>query len=190
MESPEQTRCMDALQPLFQQIANAFAEAMAAYHADIAASARADHSDSCAAHNVHNFATKRLERSLAGTPGVHFLSPRGLWVMNVQDVLVASVKKMDGDGNHRSHDSKQQRDFDAQKPLPELPNEAVRLRIGYEPDPAFMSVERVLVVRPGKRLDRWQAQIIDDDGAWSWTDITPEFLPGFGNERARRASGR
>lgn len=189
MESAEQTQCMDALEPLFGGIHTAFDEAMAMYHREYSAAARADHTDSCAAHIVQNHVVANLERALSEARGVHFLTVRGMRVMNVKDVLVAGMKKLDGDGRHRNHDSKQQRDFDAQKPLPDIPPAATRLRIGYEPDAAFMGIERVLVVRPQRKSIIWQSQIIDGVGGCSWVDITPQTLPGFGSQKASRSAG-
>lgn len=189
MESIEQTRCMDALEPLLTGIVGAFDEAMAMYHREYSAAARADHTDSCAAHAVQNHVVANLERKFSEAPGVHFLTVRGMRVMNVGDILVASMKKLDSDGRHRNHDSQQQRDFDAQKPLPDIPPAAVRLRIGYEPDVAFTDVERVLIARPQGKSVVWQSQIIDGAEGCSWVDITPQKLPGFRDHKARRSTG-
>jgi hypothetical protein len=107
---------------------------------------------------------------------------RGLHLLNVHDKVLIRAKKVDENGRHRNSDTAQQRAFDAQEDLPGLPPAAARLVIGYQPDPAFSEVERVIVRRP---LGRWVSQILETDETATWEDITPVELP-FGTIRRRR----
>jgi hypothetical protein len=111
-------------------------------------------------------------------PRFAFLSVRRLQVLNMHDRLVARWKKVNEEGRHRNADTEQQRNFDRQRPLPNLPDEALRITLGYEPDPAFSACQRIMVARPQGDSIVWASQIVEDEGVYSWVDITPQRLPG------------
>jgi hypothetical protein len=92
-------------------------------------------------------------------------------------------KKVNRYGQHRNHASAQQHAYDAQLPIPGLPPQAQRLILGYEIDPAYSSIVRVIIRRP---KGRWIAQVNEPAAETRWTDITPAELPLYGNGRASK----
>jgi hypothetical protein len=75
--------------------------------------------------------------------------------------------------------------------LPNLPPEAIRLTSGYEPDAAFMSIQRVIVSRPFGKSMRWAAQVNMAGDAATWQDITPVRLPGTSHfDYRKRETGK
>jgi hypothetical protein len=175
----EQDDVMAFLKPWLARIYAPFTRSMALYNGEYPSKVRAEHTDSAAAHNVHCHIVPEFEREFDSEPGFHFLKIRGFRVLNIKDRIVARWKKVNEEGLHRNHDSEQQRIFDAQEQLPELPAAALRVTFGYEPDPAFSQCQRVMVARPQGKEIVWAAQIIEDGGACSWQDITPARLPGM-----------
>ena len=174
----EQQQVMEFLEPWLECIARPFHEAMQLYNEDYPSSVRAEHDDSVAAHIVHLHAVYGWEREFSDTKGFHVLECRGLMLVNIKDVLVGRIKKVDEEGHHRNHDSNQQRDFDRQLSLPGLPPSALRVTFGYEPDPAFSKCVRVMVARPQGRSIMWASQIVEEEGSASWVDITPRRFTG------------
>lgn len=174
----KQDDCMAFLEPWFERIHSPFPKALRLYNEDYAEHIRAEHNDSVAAHCVHVHSIAEYEREFAEEPGFHFLTVRGLQVLNIRDIVVARFKKVDAEGRHRNADTQQQRDFDNQEPLPGLPSAALRVTFGYEPDPAFSRCERVIVACPEAGGISWAAQIVEGDEAFGWEDITPVRLIG------------
>jgi hypothetical protein len=89
-------------------------------------------------------------------------------------------KKVNEHGASRSNQSTAQaRNFDRQLSLPGVPPAATRLTFGYEPDPAFSRIERVIVSCPLGATILWAAQVVVLDSAHAnWVDITPRRLEG------------
>jgi hypothetical protein len=179
----EQQAAMRVLEPYFAQIAGIYDWAVQLYNEDTTPRARAEHDARAALAAIYNHAWKGMLREFGEEPGFHFLEVRGLNVLNIRDEVVLRSKRVDANGRHRNHDNQQQRDFDRQKPLPGLSAGAVRLVIGYELDPAFSTVVRVIARRP---LGQWVAQIVLVDDAYTWEDITPAQLPFRAGQRAAR----
>jgi hypothetical protein len=162
---------------------------MAFYQANYSAEVVAQHRDRTAANCVYDHGFHRMREELDGAPGCHFLRIGPLLeVLNYHDLAVLRLKKVNGAGRWRNYPTKQQRDFDDQKPLPGLPPEAVRLVVGYQPDPSFSLVERAIVSRPLGKTILWTAQIVVVDDTCSWIDITPSRLAG--TERVDFNAGR
>jgi hypothetical protein len=80
-------------------------------------------------------------------------------------------------GRHQNYQTKQQRDYDDQLPLPHIPPEAFRLTCGYQPNAVGDGIERIVVARPHGRDIRWCSQVVVVGAEASWEDITPR-LPG------------
>jgi hypothetical protein len=180
---PDQLKIMEVLEPYLGRMFPIFGEAVALYNDEVSAAARAEHDDRATASAVWCHVWHGFQREFAGEAGFHFMEVRGLHILNLQDKIVLRAKKVDANGRHRNNDTEQQRAFDAQEPLPGLPPAADRIIMGYQPDPVFSRVERVLVRRP---LGAWVSQIAEPGGDRAWIDITPVELP-FG--RVRRAAG-
>jgi len=175
----EQQRVMGALEPHFGRLNGICEAAVDLYNDGTTAQARAEHDNRAALCAIYSHTWHGYQREFADEPGCHFMTVRGLNVLNIRDILVARAKRVDANGRHANHDSKQQRDFDRQKDIPGLPPAAVRVVIGYELDPALSKVERVIVRRPMGKSTAWTAQIVSIDDAMVWQDITPARF-GFG----------
>lgn len=175
----DQGRVMELLEPFLERIFSIFPAALEKYNDQYPAAIRAEHENRTAAGCVYDHVWNGFKSEFMEEDGFHFLNVRGLNVLNIRDQLVIRAKKVDANGLHRNHDSQQQKDFDRQVPLPDMPQEAIRIVAGYEPDVAFSEVQRVMVRRP---LVGWVSQIIESTETPHWVDITPQELP-FGSNR-------
>lgn len=176
----EQQRVMGALEPYFDRITDIYSSAVDLYNSETSPRARAEHDTRAALCAIYSHAWKGYLREFGDEAGFHFMTVRGLNLLNIGDVVVARAKRVDANGRHANHDSRQQKDFDRQRDIPGLPPAAVRVVVGYELDPAFSKVERVIVRRP---LGQWVAQIVTVEDTMVWQDITPArfaFWPGRG----------
>lgn len=170
----EQQHVMGVLEPFFPKIVTIFDDAVALYNSDVSPRARAEYDNRAITSAVYRHAWMGFQREFGDEAGFHFGELRGLQYANLRDLIVMRAKKVDANGRHVNNQTKQQRDFDRQISLPGLPPAAIRIVVGYEPDPAFSRVERVIVRRP---LGRWVSQIVVVGEACSWVDITPAELP-------------
>jgi hypothetical protein len=184
----DQEDCMGRIEPLFRPLYDALHHGMVFYQENYSAEVIAQQRDRTAANCVYDHGFHRIKEALDQSPGCHFLRVRGLEVLNYYDLALLRFKKVNGAGRWRNYQTQQQQDYDNQLPLPGLPEAAVRLVAGYEPDAAFTVVERVIVSRPLGKTIRWASQIIVLDEATSWVDITPARLAG--TERTDFATGR
>ena len=178
----EQQRVMGTLEPYFDRITNIYSGAVDQYNTETSPKARAEHDTRAALCAIYSYAWKGLMREFDDEPGFRSMTVRGLNVLNIRDVIVMRAKHVDANGHHANHDSKQQRDFDRQLSIPGLPPAAVRLVVGYNLDPAFSQVERVIVRRPLGKWTAWSAQIVSLGDLMAWQDITParfSFGPGL-----------
>lgn len=175
----DQAHCMAALEPHLERLHRCMLAAFARYH-ETPPYIIAEHDERAATASVHSHIIHEITREFADVPGVNIIDVQGLKVLNVEDMVVTRFKKVDEEGRHRNHRSRQQERFDRQLPLPELPPAATRLTAGYEPDPAFYEIVRISVGCPHgfnvKPL--WLAQINMIDERAVWEDITPVRLPG------------
>jgi len=183
MEDADQQAVMSLLEPWLPRMHARFPAALALYNTQYPAGVRAEHDDRAAAMNIWCHVHQELQREFADERGFRFLEVRQLHLLNIRDQLLLRWKKVDANGRHRNQETAQQRAFDAQEDLPGLPNAAIRLVLGYQPDPALSTIERVTVRRP---LGAWVSQIVDVGDTYSWIDITPLELPGV--KRARSAA--
>jgi hypothetical protein len=121
------------------------------------------------------------DRRLIGRDGIRPLEIRGglkLWLFEAANV-VFRLKKMDEDGKTRNYPTKQARDYDAQRELPDLPLPPVRLTAGYWLDATGQIINRVQISRPnGRRAPTWCAAIVPNEdrkvGERIWVDVTRE----------------
>jgi hypothetical protein len=169
---------MSRIEPLFRPLHDALYDGMGLYQSKYIKKVVAQHRDRTAANCVYDHSFHNLRERLEGEPGCHFLNVRGLEVLNYFDLALLRLKKVNGAGRARNLLTRQQRDYDNQKPLPNLPPEAARLVIGYQPDAAFSAIERVIVSRPLRKTIQWASQIVILDDAPSWIDITPARFTG------------
>lgn len=105
-----------------------------------------------------------------------------LWLYEKANVVIR-LKKMDEDGKSSNYPTKQARDYDAQRELPELPLPPVRLTAGYWLDRTGQIVNRVQIARPnGRRAPTWCAAVFPSEqrtaGECIWIDVTRQR--GFG----------
>ena len=182
MFDQEQEQVMAILEPHIGEIHQIFTSAVDKYN-EIDPAARAEHEDRTAASCVRDYAWMGFKTSFTYTAGFHFLDIRGLNVLNIEDKVVIRVKKVDSEGRHRNYQTQQQKDFDGQHDLDGLPSEALRIVVGYQPDVAMESVERVTVRRP---KGNWVSQLNESGQESSWVDITPAQLPLTRKKRASK----
>jgi hypothetical protein len=173
----DQNRCMAALAPVLEHVHDCWHRAMETYQG-YSPLVLAQHSDRAAASCVHDHMWMELQQALSEVRGAALLTVRGLQVLNVGDLVVARFKKVDARGHSVTHPSQQQEDFDRQLAIPDLPEAATRLTIGYQPDAAFSAIERVLVVCQMGKTILWCAQVTMVEAAATWEDITPQRLGG------------
>ncbi len=190
--SDDQDQCMRLAAPLLRGVYDVLYDAVAMYQGGgYSDEVRAEHSDRGAANCVYDHAEKAMVRYFDGMKGVNFLNIRGLFVLNYLDLVVLRWKKVKPSGRHRNYPTQQQRDYDDQLPLPDLPEAAKRLTAGYQLDAGGTAIERVMIARPRGRSVDWTAQIIIVNDEAKWIDITPPRFAGtertdFDAERARR----
>lgn len=178
--------CMEQAAPLLPDFSEAWHLAMEAYRG-YPPGYSAEHDDTTAANCIRSHMWMEIERRFHGRAGCSLLTLRGLRVLNFRDQIVWRFKRVDGGGRHRNYQTKQQRDFDNQKPLPGIPPPAVRLTSGYQPDASGQAIERIIVARPMGRSTQWAAQVNIVDSVASWVEITPRRFTG--TERFQRKPG-
>jgi hypothetical protein len=178
----DQANIMGLLAPFLARMQPLPHAALKLYLEDYTPAARAELNDSAVANDLRCHTWHGLKREFTGEPGFHFLKIRGLEILNIRDQLIIRPKKVNQYGRHRNHVSGQQRAYDNKQPIPGLPLEAQRLIFGYEIDPAYSSIIRVIVRRP---KGRWIAQINEPTAETRWTDITPVELPLYGEGRVK-----
>ena len=128
----DQDNCMARIEPILTVLHDCLLGGMAFYQdpENYSPAAVAQQRERTVADCVNDHAFHKLRESLEGKPGCHFLSIRGLEVLNYQDDALIRIKKVNGAGRGRNAITKQQMDYDAQLPLPGLPSEASRLVAG------------------------------------------------------------
>jgi hypothetical protein len=176
----QQAMAMAVLELHFAAVTDIYRSAVDLYNEGTAPRIRAEHDSRAALNSIYALAWKGYEREFGDITGLHLLNVRGLKVLNIADKVVVRAKRVDANGHHVNNRTKQQGDFDRQMPLLNLPSEAVRLVIGYELDPAFSTVERIIVRHT---MGEWVSQIVTVDEQYHWEDITPVRLPLQGGRR-------
>ena len=170
----QQAMAMSVLEPHFATFAEIYKTAVDLYNEGTSPRIRAEHDSRAALNSIYALAWKGYEREFGEVSGTHLLNVRGLKVLNIADKVVVRAKRVDANGRHVNNPTPQQRDFDRQIPLAGLPPAAVRLVMGYELDPAYSTVERVIVRHT---MGDWVSQIVSVDEEFHWEDITPVRLP-------------
>lgn len=187
--SSDLEKCMELAAPLLPEFHEAWHTAMAKYRS-YPPEFTAEHDDTTAANCIRSHMWKEVTRRFDGRPGCVLRSLQRLNVLIYRDAFVWRFKKVDAAGRHQNYQTDQQRDFDDQKPLPFIPDAAVRLTSGYQPDATGQAIERIIVARPFGRSIQWTAQINVVDSVASWIDITPQRLDGTERfDRKRPRSG-
>jgi hypothetical protein len=178
--SADQDEAMARIEPILKILHDCLYDGMAFYQdqENYSAAAIAQQRERTVAGCVNDHAFHSLRDKLGGTSECHFPSIRGLEVLNYQGKALIRIKKVNGAGRGRNAATKQQIDYDEQKPLPGLPPEAIRLIAGYQPDAAFSAVRRVIISAPLGKTIVWAAQVVVAENVASWEDITPLRFTG------------
>jgi|GraSoiStandDraft_4_1057263.scaffolds.fasta_scaffold50720_4 hypothetical protein len=183
-------RCMELISPLLVSLHDEWRGAHQLYQQRYPADILAEHDESTAASCVRAHMLMAVMRRFDGTDGCHVLDINGLKVLNYRDLAVFRFKKVDAAGRHQNYQTEQQKDFDGQLPLPNLPA-AVRLTSGYQLDISGQAIERIIIARPLGTSIMWTAQVNVIEDQASWIDITPRRLAGTERFDYRgRAGGR
>ncbi len=190
----DQQKAMESIADILPVLHGILDEAVTFYFSsEYSDAARAEHSNTAAANCIYSHAEKRMIAAADVTPGLHPLKRRGLHVLNYRDTALARFKKVKPNGKHSNFQTKQQQDYDDQKPFPGFPEPAFRLTAGYHLDVSGSYLERIMIARPLGRNILWTAQVSMVDGMAQWEDITPKRFAGteatdFDAKRARGAS--
>jgi hypothetical protein len=184
----ELERCMEMAAPLLPEFSEAWQLAMQTYR-KYEPAFTAEHDDTTAANCIRSHMWVEIDRRFRGRPGFALLRLKGLNVLLYRDLSVWRFKRVDRHGRHSNYQTDQQRDFDDQKPFPEIPPPAVRLTSGYQPDASGQAIERVIVARPIGRSMQWAAQVNVVDNVASWIEITPKRFAGTERFERKRGTG-
>lgn len=183
---PDLERRLEQAKELLPDLYETCQVAMAKYR-DYPPELMAEHDDRAAANCIYRHMIMEAGRRFDGRAGCKFLDVKGLMVLNWRDEIVWRWKKVDRRGRHKNYQTKQQRVFDDRERLPGIPEPAIRLTCGYQPDATGLAIERVVIARPMGRSVQWAAQINMIEDAPVWVDITqPRF---GGTERFEKKSG-
>ncbi len=177
----DQERAMKFAGPILVDLHSILDKAVAFYFSkNYTAKARAEHTASAMANCIYSHAEKGMIRTADSVDGLHALKVRGLHVANYRDQILIRFKKVSTSGKHANYQTKQQQDYDDQKPLKGFPDPAIRLTAGYQLDLSGSVLERIMIARPIGRNILWTSQVTVFDSAASWVDITPQRLTGTG----------
>ena len=124
--SADLERCMESASKLLPEFSDAWLSAMARYRSTDK-EILAEHDDSVAAQNVRAHMWMEVRRRFNGRPGFTLRRLNGLNLLLYRDEFSWRFKKLDRMGRHSNYQTKQQRDYDFQLPLPGLPPPATRL---------------------------------------------------------------
>lgn len=175
----DQATNMLLLLPYLSPLAGAVRRGFITYQDKYPAEVKVDHDNTAAAKNVHRHILTEINLAVSDLRGLTMVNARGLEVLNIHDRIVMRFKKMDEEGRSANYPTEQQRLFDRQLPLPNLPASATRLTFGYEPDLAFSAIVRILAACPLGPRTHWCSQVVEDSpGVATWVDITPRRIPG------------
>jgi hypothetical protein len=189
----DQQRAMEIAGPILPGLYSVLNDAVAFYFSDAYSDrARAEHTSTAVANNIYSHAEKRVLLLVEQTPGLSIIDIRALRVANYLDQGLFRFKRVRANGRHSNYQTRQQQDYDDQLTLPDLPEPAVRMTVGYELDGAESTLKRIMIARPIGRSIFWTAQVIVDAGVASWADITPRRfgLTEGSDFDAARARGR
>jgi hypothetical protein len=169
----DQNRAMAIAGPILKDLYGVLDESVTFYFSEeYSAAARADHTNTAVANCIYSHAEKRAAALAATIPGLVLLDKRSLKVANYKDQALFRFKRVKANGKHSNYQTKQQQDYDDQKPFDDFPAEATRLTVGYELDEAGASLKRIMIARPIGRNIFWTSQVVMEDEA-RWEDITP-----------------
>lgn len=193
----DQSRAMAIAGPILKDLYGVLDESVTFYFSEeYSAAARADHTNTAVANCIYSHAEKRAAALAEMIPGLVLIDKRSLKVANYKDQALFRFKRVKANGKHSNYQTQQQQDYDDQKPFADFPLEATRLTVGYELDEAGASLKRIMIARPIGRNIFWTSQVVMEDEAARWEDITPRRFAtteaiDFDADRAReRRRGR
>lgn len=187
----DQQKAMEAVADVLPVLYGILDEAVAFYFSEeYSDAARAQHSNTAAANCIYSHAEMFMATAADSSSGLHSLKRRGLHVLNYRDRALARFKKVKPNGKHSNFQTKQQKDYDDQKPFPNFPEPAYRVTVGYHLDASGSYLERIMITRPLGRDIFWTAQVSMMEGVAYWEDITPKRFAeteasDFGAKHAR-----
>ena len=121
---------------------------------------RIEHDARTQASCIYSHIVAEAERQFEELNDVKPIVVRGLklWVFEDADVVIR-FKKMDESGSISNYQTKQQKDFDMQLPLPGVSLPPVRLRVGYLLDEFQSEFVRSQVAAPNGKSILWCAAV-------------------------------
>lgn len=190
MEDDDLSRCMELISPLLAGLHDDWHAAHQLYQGLYPPEILAEHDETTAANCVRAHMLMAIRRRFDGVARCHVLDIKGLKILNYRDLAVLRFKKVDAAGRHRNYLTEQQKNFDDQLPLPNLPPKAIRLTSGYQLDMSGQLIERIIIARPLSSSIMWTAQVNVIEDAPVWIDITPRRLAGTEHFDYRRRAGK
>jgi hypothetical protein len=170
----DQNRAMAVAEPLLRGLYGVLDESVAFYFSeDYSTAARADHTSTAVANCIYSHAEKRVAALAEVTSGLVVLNRQSMKVANWRDEALFRFKRVKSNGKHSNYQTEQQQDYDDQKPFDEFPAAATRLTVGYELDEAGAALKRIMIARPIGRTIFWTSQVVLEEEAVRWEDITP-----------------
>lgn len=177
MANPSIEDCMAALDEWLHDFDNIARTGLATYR-QYPPEILVEHDTRANACCVYSHMVAEADRRFLGKKSITSLDIRGLKVWVFGDHSVIRFKKMDEDGKSRNYPTKQAKDFDYGNQLPGLPEPAIRLSVGYLPDPTGTSVRRTQIARPAGKGIEWCAAIVPETewqpGKKRWENVTKQ----------------
>lgn len=137
----------------------------------------ADHSHRSTTCCIYDHQLMFARKILDLKQGVSIIHVKGLEVINFNDQVFMRFKKVNSAGRGRNLQTKQQKIFDRQLTLPELPPRATRVVAGYNTILFGTAIRKVLISCPLGRTNLWCVQVVLSEEA-RWVDITPQRFDG------------
>lgn len=108
---------------------------------------------------VHDLMVREAFGQSAALEGVSVVEENQLYMLNIENKFLIRFKKLDEDGAATSTPTQQSLSFAMQMPLPGMPDEAIRLQLGYVLDKSGTQLLALRVACPRGFGIEWQFDV-------------------------------
>lgn len=112
---------------------------------------------------VHDYICHEIRHKFDSIPGISIIEDPGFLILNFSDIVLLRFKLLDRNLRARNIQTKQQKYYDNQSELPNLPPKAYRVIAGYQLDKAQVAVKDILIVRSIRKRTVWSYSILNDN---------------------------
>lgn len=112
---------------------------------------------------VHDYICHEIRHKFDGVQGISIIEDTQFLILNFSDIVLVRFKLLDKNLRAGNIQTKQQRDYDNQLELPNLPPKAYRVIAGYQLDKAQVAVKDILIVRPVRKRTVWSYSILNEN---------------------------